>query len=196
MRLGHRQALDIGPGHEGPLTRRHLLVEERLEPHVGRRGQRLGERDQLLQRKAGPGNGHRPGFDATMAIEPLLEPHRLDQRVDVDGLLLLDEAVELDRPGSRLQRARIEALVGAELVEIVVGEIVFLGRDVAIEHVGRIALGRIERGRRVGVVGAAPGRARKHRRPPRRGQRETHDGRRKPPPAWSGLPEFPILFDE
>ena len=137
-------------------TRRHLLVEERLEPHVGRRGQGLREFDQLLQRKAGPGNGHRPGFDAAMAIEALLEPYRLDQRVDVDGLFLLDEAVELDRPGSRLQRARIEALVGAELIEIVVGEIVFLGRHVAIERVCRIALGGIKSGGRVGVVSPGP----------------------------------------
>jgi len=77
------------------------------------------------QREAGPGNRHRPGFDAAVSVKPLFEPNCSDQRVDVDGLLFLDHAIELDRPRARFQRAGVDTLARAELVKVVVVEVVF-----------------------------------------------------------------------
>ena len=71
--LGHRDALDIGPGvPELFLAGGHLGVEEGFHLHVFRRTQRFGEIDKGGHREAAPRHRHRPCLDAAMAIEPLL----------------------------------------------------------------------------------------------------------------------------
>jgi hypothetical protein len=89
------------------------------------------------------------------AIEALLERHLADDVVDPDGLFLFHHAVELHGPGAdrQLLRRRDHVLVEAELVEIVVAGCDLLGGNVAVEHVFRVALNRIEICGGVGHVG-------------------------------------------
>ncbi len=93
-----------------------------------------------------------------MPIEALFEPHRLDEGVDVEGLRLLDQTVDRHRPRPDFQPVGGKVLARAELIEIVVVHIDLFRRHLAIERVGRVALGRIERVGRIGLVGLGPAR--------------------------------------
>ena len=153
---------DIGPRIPGLLLRRrHGRIEESLHLEIFRRGQRLGQLDQLGQREAGPRDRHCPGLDAAVAIEPLLQRHLADEVVEADLLLLFHHAVDLDGPRPQLERLGVagDLLGGAEFVEIIVVGVDLLVRDGPIEHVLLVALDRIEVGGRIGQVGrrAAPG---------------------------------------
>jgi hypothetical protein len=65
-----------------------------------------------------------------VAIHPLLQLHLAQQIVDGDGERLFDLAVDGDLPGPHLQGlgGRGDALGGAELIEIVEGDVVALRR--------------------------------------------------------------------
>ena len=90
-------------------------------------------------------------LDAAVAVEAFLQRHLRQQVVDGDGHRLLDQPVELDRPGPDLQRLRLlpDLLEGAELVVVVVGGGEVLRRERPVEGVGRVLLHRIEVGRGV-----------------------------------------------
>ena len=138
-----------------------FLSRKALEAHVFGGRQRLRLLDQRLQRKAGPGDRHRPGLDAAMAIEPLLEADRLDEHRRC-------RSSAPSPPGRRASPSRaaifsalgVEMLVGAEFVEIIVVEIDLFRRHLAVELVGVVALGGIERGAGVGVLGESRARER------------------------------------
>jgi hypothetical protein len=103
------------------------------------------------QGEAGPRHLHRPGFDAAEAVEALLERRDLEQVVEAEGARRLDQAGDLDRPrlGERVAAGQLPdaALVGGELVEVVVAGGGLLGGQVpAAEVVGVAALRREEIG--------------------------------------------------
>ena len=86
-----------------------------------------------------------------MAVEPLFERHLLQQLVDIDGERFLDQPVDLDRPRTDLQRLGVgrDRFLRAELVKVVVGRGQFFVGQRPVERVARVALGRVEGGRRV-----------------------------------------------
>jgi hypothetical protein len=122
-------------------------------------------------REAGPGDRHRPGLNAAVAIEPLFQRHFANEIVEPDLLRLLYHAVDLDRPGAQLERLRRlgDVLAHAEFVEIVVVEIDLLFRDRAVERERLVALDRIEILGRIRQVADAL-RARNARRQHQRGR--------------------------
>ncbi len=167
--LGHGQPFDIGPRQAGAeqtraLARRHVRVVEGLKTHVFRRRQRLCHVDQMAKGEAGPRHDHRPGLHTAVAIDPLLKLHLFQQIIDGDGHLLFDFAVDLDLPRPDLEslRGRRDRLGGAELIEIIVGRVDFLGRhrpSGILER--RIDLHGIQTRRR---IGRAPNPATRYRR--------------------------------
>src|SRR3546814_12325780 len=71
-RLGHGEALDVGPGIPGgALAAGDLRILEGRHLHIFRRRERARKVDQRLHRKAAVGHRHRPGLDAAEAIDPL-----------------------------------------------------------------------------------------------------------------------------
>src|SRR5205807_6277496 len=105
--FGDRETLDIGPWVPGlALARRDRGIEESLHAQVLRRRQRLRQFQQLRQGKAAPWNRHRPSFDTTVAVKPLLKRHLADQVVEADLLGLLHHAIHLDRPRPQLEGLR------------------------------------------------------------------------------------------
>src|SRR5215469_15277969 len=92
-----------------------------------------------------------------MAIEALLERDLLEEIVDTELLLLFDHAVDLDRPGPKLQRLRGagNVLGRTELVEIVVVGVDFLVGDGSIEDVFFVAFSRIKILAWIGQIGNA-----------------------------------------
>ena len=65
-------------------------------------------------------------------VGAVLQGAVVHQLVDIDGLGIGAEAFQAHRPGPRLQRVRVlrrVSLVGAELVEVVVGNGLGLGCD-------------------------------------------------------------------
>jgi hypothetical protein len=62
-------------------------------------------------------------------------------------------SVDLDRPGTDLQRLRLarDRFVGAEFVEVVVARRIFLIGQRPVELVALVALGGVERGRGIGI---------------------------------------------
>ena len=134
--------LDIGPGVPALLQAGHHGRDRRGleadEPGAGLDADRLQQRPEL---EAGPGHHHRPGLDAAQPIGPLLERHQPQQLVDVEAARVVHHAVDLQHPGPlrQLLRRAVDALVGAELVEVVVGRGVALGGQVAAGRVFRVA---------------------------------------------------------
>ena len=147
LRLFDGQPLDIGPRVPGLfLARRHLGVEEGFHAQIFRARGRLRHLHQVRQRHARPGNGHRPGLDTAVPVEPFLGPaHGGDQILGIHCQLLLDHAVDGDGPRVGLHLAGLlpDVLRGPELVEIGVGGGVLLVRDRAVEHIILVARERI-----------------------------------------------------
>jgi hypothetical protein len=72
------QSLDIGPVEARAQQPRKLTgqlrgIEQRGEFHALRARVRLDTPDQIAQRETHPGNHHRPGLDATQAIDTLFQ---------------------------------------------------------------------------------------------------------------------------
>ena len=161
-RLVEPQALHVGPRQrlEQAALARHLgRPHQRLEGDVLGAALRLDALEHFGQRHADPGDHHRPAFHAAHAVDALLELGGLDQVVEVVVGRLADEAVDLDRPGLGLERVRVLggiALVGAELVEVVVAGDVLEGRQRLVGG-GERALGRLQRG----SLGACSGKGRR-----------------------------------
>jgi hypothetical protein len=132
---------------------------KRLHPQVFCRPQGSDQLHQLGEGKAAPRNRHRPGLDAAVAIEPLLQRHPADQVIDADFQRLLHHAIDLDGPWPQLQRLRRlgDVLARTELVEIVVAEVDLLVGDRPVERVFFIAADRIEIPGRVRQIADALG---------------------------------------
>ena len=103
----------------------------------------------------------------------VLEADRLDQFVDVDRLFFLDQSVDRHCPRPRLQCVGVDAFAGREFVEVVIAQVDRLRRHVAIERKCRVAFGGIERGGRIGGIGAG---ATRQRQPAYRGGRAGDEG--------------------
>jgi hypothetical protein len=147
---------------------------KRLHPQVFCRPQGSDQLHQLGEGKAAPRNRHRPGLDAAVAIEPLLQRHPADQVIDADFQRLLHHAIDLDGPWPQLQRLRRlgDVLARTELVEIVVAEVDLLVGDGPVESVILVPRQRIEVPRRIRQIGdpLAIGKRRDERRGSRRQQ--------------------------
>ena len=89
----------IGPGIAHGQAGHGLLIHDGNEADIAGAGFGFGELDECAEWKAGPGNGHGPSFDATVAIEPFFEGEFADEVVDVPGLGVFDEAGDFDGPG-------------------------------------------------------------------------------------------------
>src|SRR5690606_27854163 len=125
-RLIHSKRFDIGPIDQRKVATHawHLLRSgQGFESDILRSGGWLETPDQFGQREAEPGNDHRPGFDATQAIDTLLELARSEQFLHRILPRTLDFAIHHDGPGldnhARSISCRIP-LARAELVKIVV----------------------------------------------------------------------------
>ncbi len=131
-RLVDRQPLGVGPGIKEILLARHDRgLAERLHDDVLGASGGLAELDQRLHREARPRHDHRPGLDAAVAIDTLLELHLGQQVVEADLERLVDQPAHLNGPGPDRQLLRLapDALVAGELVVVVVGRGQPLGRD-------------------------------------------------------------------
>src|SRR5262245_64110662 len=86
-------------------------------------GRRLDLLDQIRQRKPDPRNHHRPGLDAAMAIDALLERFTPEDVLEIHHARLVALTFNGDLPGRSREfpgmRQRV-TLVEAELVKIVV----------------------------------------------------------------------------
>ena len=132
-RFVHAQPFDVGPFEHaaedaGFLTGHALGILQRDElDELGVVG-RLDLLDQRAERKADPGNDHRPGFDAAQTIDALFERAQLHQARRCRMFWVFYFAFDRDRPRPRRQIFSIlrrVAFVDAELVEIVVRSDVF-----------------------------------------------------------------------
>ena len=87
------------------------------------------------QGDAHPGNHHRPRLDAAHAVDPLFELMGVDHVVEIEFPGLFALAGEAHPPRPRLEAARVPlriALVGAELVEVVVTGDVLVGSELLV----------------------------------------------------------------
>ncbi len=122
--LVHAQAFAIGPiehriGEAGHLRRSF----DRRESDVFRRSQRLAALEQSGEREAGPGDHHRPGFDAAHAVDAFFQRLALEDVFEREVSGFFGQAGDFHAPRSWLESAGMGsriALAGAELVEIVV----------------------------------------------------------------------------
>src|SRR2546428_2994412 len=140
-RLVEAQSLRVRPvepaaeTEEPGLLRGELLgVLEGRELDVLRLARGLGALEYHRQRVADPRDDHRPRLHAAQRVDALLERRGLEELVDVEALWLGHEPVDDDRPRPGTEGVaapRGIALVGAELVEVVVGgRALVLGRRV------------------------------------------------------------------
>ena len=131
------------------LTGCYLGVHEGLHVDIAGTRQRFRHIDQRLHRKPAPRNDHRPGFNTAVAVDPLLHDrrHTLHQVVDADLHRLLNHAIQGHGPGTDRQRlgGTMDVLVRSKLIEVVVGDRIFLFRDRALHRVFRVAIEGIER---------------------------------------------------
>jgi hypothetical protein len=123
-RLVEPERLDIGPVEEGEADVGHLLrVGQRPEFDEFRIAGDVAAPDQLVERKAGPGNDGAPAFDAAHPVDALLERRPLQDVVDGEGPGRPDLALDADRPRPGAQAVGVAGravLVGPELVEVAV----------------------------------------------------------------------------
>ena len=88
--------------------------------------------EQVAEREADPRNHHRPALDAAEPVDALLERVRLDEVVDVVTCRACRLRPRRDGPRARSCSdcgvSRRVVLVGAELVEVVVGRHLLVGR--------------------------------------------------------------------
>src|SRR5581483_12246150 len=100
-------------------------------------------------RVADPRNHHRPAFDATVAVDAVLQRRKLQQGVDIKFLRLIYIAFDRNRPRPRAQalgQVRRRVLVGAEFVEVVVIGDVFVGRLLLIGRKRALNRGKLGSG--------------------------------------------------
>jgi len=128
--LVHTQALDIGPfEHAGAQTRHGLGIGRGVELDVLGAAQGLDALDQLAQGITDPGNDHGPALDAAQAVDAFFLGAELEEIFNGVAGGFAHQALDFDRPGRGLKfagQARGVGLVGAELVEVVVGAGVFV----------------------------------------------------------------------
>ena len=141
QRFVQAQPLRVGPveaaaqAEQSRLLGGELLgIFQRGELDVLRLARRLRAPQQHRERIADPWDHHRPAFHAAQAVDALLQRRRLQHLVDVQALRLGHETIHDHRPRSWPQTGgmvRGVALVGAELVEVVVGRrALVLGRRI------------------------------------------------------------------
>jgi len=143
-RLIDPQSLDVRPVEHGGALPRHLLrrVESR-ELDVLRAGGWLEAREELAEGEADPRHHQRPRLDAAEAIDALLERLSLEEVLEVEPAAHLGLARDRHAPGSGAHHARIFAgrfLVGAELVEVVVGGDLVVSVGLLAHRIARVPL--------------------------------------------------------
>ncbi len=163
------EALPVGPVEHRGADSRHLPgIGERFEVHEFRARGRLEPADHVRERDSHPRDHHRPRLDAAHAVDPLLQPVRRDEILEVESAGFRRMTAHLQRPRPGLQRVRAAVRVrfpGAKLEEVVVGRdlLVRVGRFVGAErarcHVGepRPLFRRQRRGGAAREPGAARG---------------------------------------
>jgi len=139
----HAELAEAAAEAEEPRLLRGKLrgVLQGREFDVLRGARRLRAPEQDGQRVADPRDHHRPALDAAERVDALLERRRLQHVVEIQPLRLGHEAVDDHRPRpgpERMGEPHGIALVGAELVEVVVAgdvleRVLLLGR-VVLRH--------------------------------------------------------------
>src|SRR5690606_14877396 len=134
--LVYAQALAVRPVDRAVADAGHLLwIGQGGKGHVLRFRGRLEALQHLAQRHAGPRDHHGPAFHAAQAVDPLLGGNAAQQVLQPDRARLRALAINRHRPGrgaQGLRRTRWIVLVGAELVEVVVGgDVLVAGRLLA-----------------------------------------------------------------
>lgn len=107
--LVQQQAFDIRPRQRREITglSGHFLPSRHgLEGNVFRVTQRLHLVEQRGEREPDPGDDHRPRFDATHAVVPILERYG-EQILQSEFLRLGDETVDFHRPWCRFEVFRV-----------------------------------------------------------------------------------------
>ena len=102
------QAFDVGPveaaaEEPGLLAGELVGIVQRDELHEPGVAHRLHLLEECREREPDPRDDHGPRLDAAERVDALLEREHAQQLVDVVGLRLADEAIDLDRPRSCLQ---------------------------------------------------------------------------------------------
>src|SRR5262249_62178186 len=93
------------------------------EPHESGLPRRFAFLQELVQRKADPRNPHRPGFDASVAVDAILERLSSKDVFEVIHRWLVTLPVDRDRPRlgpERPGKPRRLFRIGPELVEVVI----------------------------------------------------------------------------
>src|SRR5207248_6164521 len=80
------------------LSHRFFRSVEGNKAHVFRRRERRAKLDESCERKADPWHDHRPGFDTTETINPLLQWEFSDEIFETNLERLLHETSDVDLP--------------------------------------------------------------------------------------------------
>ncbi|MNE15435.1 hypothetical protein D3C80_1083440 [compost metagenome] len=143
-RLIQAQPFSIRPVDQGEartLPRHMLRILQRFETHITRTGSRLDLLEHLSQREPQPRNDHRPRLYAAQPIDPLLKLIRFDKVFQRIAPRFTHLAIDNNRPRFGLQAVAIGrrvALVGPELVEVVVVSGILERRDRLVLHRHRL----------------------------------------------------------
>src|SRR5690348_1167965 len=98
-RFVHAQALDVWPIENRAALPGHLgHIHQRCEFDKLCLARWIHPFDQFAQREADPGYDDRPTLYATMTVNALFWRRHLDDCVDIEFLLLFDQAIDLDFP--------------------------------------------------------------------------------------------------
>src|SRR6516162_9402453 len=101
--LVHTQAFDVRPlQHVALLTGVSLRVVQRSKLDELCLGVRLYLVEHRIERETDPWNYHRPSLDTAHAVNALFQV-QFEQAVDVERLRLVDQALDLDRPGTGIE---------------------------------------------------------------------------------------------
>ncbi|MPM76887.1 hypothetical protein SDC9_123886 [bioreactor metagenome] len=115
--LGVGPVQDLATGHDAG-----VVVSDELDIFCA--AQRINLLEQCRERKSDPRDHHRPGLDAAQAVDAFFQRGKLEQVVDVEGARLAGQSFDTNGPRSHGHLVCIACrvfLVGAELVEVVVG---------------------------------------------------------------------------
>ena len=129
----HAQAFHIRPVENGGAhIRHHLGIGQGDELDKLGIAQGLHATNQIRQRISHPRNHHRPAFHTAHAVNALFHGTHLEQILQGPAPGLLDQALNLHRPGLCFERVGVFGGIGfvsAKFVIVVVGAGVFIRRD-------------------------------------------------------------------
>src|SRR5262245_6406919 len=95
------QSFDIRPiEYACALVRHPLRIQESLKRYITRGCRGFDFLEQLVQRKADPGDYHGPPFNTTQSIDPFLE-RKLQQLIEIENPWFVDQSFYSNSPRPR-----------------------------------------------------------------------------------------------